>query len=108
MLTPDISVTLDAHVVRRIEDRAVSLPSFADHLLQEGHIAPVAAPDPMFTQRPDVTMAGSRLASERRDDLVIRVFARVQENVNFSARKSRRAEIDFDVQGHQLAKLEPE
>ena len=54
-----IGVTVDLHIVGRIEKGRIDLLALADHALEKGDIPSVAAPDPVLAADPDVAGPGA-------------------------------------------------
>ena len=68
-----IGMTIDPHIVGRIEESDIDALTCAHHLLQEREIAAIASANPVGAQLPDITHPGAWCLRHCRDHLVFRV-----------------------------------
>src|SRR5262245_53184419 len=101
-----IRMSGNPHVVRRIQKRRIDSRFLADQAPNEGEVACVATTDTMLTEYPDVAQPGPRRRRHLWNDLVLRIGAPIQNDVQFARRETGQGEIEVEIQGSQLGQLQ--
>ena len=101
-----IGMAIDPDVVGRIEEGGIDDRAVADHRLQEGEVAAVAAADAMLTEDPDVAGPGAGGHRHRRDHLVLGIGRTLQDHVDLAGGEAGERKIEIDVEHRQFAELE--
>ena len=95
----------DPHVVGRVEESDIDQIALADHLAQELGVPAVAAADDMLAEPPDVARPGPRNRWHGRDQVVLGILARTEQQVEFAGRETGDGQVESDIQRGELAEL---
>jgi hypothetical protein len=94
------------HIVGGIEESHIHMRSVADDPLQKSGITAVAASNPMLAEYPDVAWLRSRRCREGRNDLIIGIGSRRENDVDLTGREAGQSRIDIDIDRSELAQFE--
>ena len=94
------------HIVGRIEESRIDTRPIAENPPQEIGIATVATSHPMISENPDIARLRSWRFRNRRDDFVIGIGGRRENDIDLARREAGQRRIDVDINRGEFAQFQ--
>src|SRR6516164_4461990 len=105
--SPNIDrISPDPHIVGRIKESRIDTRPVADDPLQKSGIAAVATSNPVLAQNPDIAWLRPWRYREGRDDLIIGIGGRRENDVDLASREAGQRGIDIDIDRSEFAQFQ--
>src|SRR4051794_16130995 len=102
-----IGVTVDLHIVGRIEKCRVDRNAVTDHSPKELRITAIATTDAVLAQNPDVAKHRFGLERHRRNDFFVGIVGCLEYDVDLAACKAGERQVEIDIERADLLQLKP-